>query len=66
MQMKERQHLEISILSSGKRQRPEGKLGAERKLHVKIPRCDGLPGWILSDSPFLVRLCQHLVVRYLD
>jgi hypothetical protein len=60
------QHLEVSVLSSGKRQRPEGKLGAERELHVKTPKCHGLSGRILSASPFLTRLCQRLVIRYLD
>jgi hypothetical protein len=29
------QHLEVSVLSSDERQRPEGKLGAARKLHVE-------------------------------
>jgi hypothetical protein len=33
------QHLEVSILPSSKRQRPEGKLGAERELHVESPWC---------------------------
>jgi hypothetical protein len=32
------QHLEISVLPNGKRQRSEGKMGVERKLHVKSPR----------------------------
>ncbi len=45
------QHVEVSVLSSGKRQRPEGKLGAERELHIKIPKCNGLPGRILTASP---------------
>jgi hypothetical protein len=60
------QHLEVSVLSGGKRQRPEGKPGAERELHVKTPRCHGLPGWILSVSPYLARLCRRYVIRYLD
>jgi hypothetical protein len=45
------QHLEVFILPNGKRQRPEGKLGAERELHVKSPRCHGLFGQILSAPP---------------
>jgi hypothetical protein len=60
------QHLEVSVLSSGKHQRPEGKLGVKREIHVEIPRCHGLPGRILNASPFLARICQCLVVRYLD
>jgi hypothetical protein len=60
------QHLEVSILSGGKRQRPEYKLGVEMELHVESPRCHGLPGRILSVSPFLARLCRRLVVRYMD
>jgi hypothetical protein len=60
------QHLEVFVLPNGKRQRPEGKLGAEWELHVKSPMCHGLPGWILSASPFLARLCRRLVVRYLE
>jgi hypothetical protein len=60
------QHLEVFVLSGGKRQRPEGKLGAERELHVETARCHGLPGRILTASPFLARLCRRLVVRYLD
>jgi hypothetical protein len=76
MQMKEQeqdalalalgQHLEVSILSTGERQRPEGKLGAQRELHIETPRCYGLSRRILSTSPFLARLCQCLIVRYLD
>jgi hypothetical protein len=50
------QHLEVSVLPHGKRQRPEGKLGVERELHIESPRCHGLPGWILSASPYLARL----------
>jgi hypothetical protein len=60
------QHLEVSVLSSDEHQQPKGKLGAERKLHVKTPRCHGLSGRILSASPFLARLCRRRVVRYLD
>jgi hypothetical protein len=32
------QHLEISVLPNGKYQRPEGKLSAERELHVESSR----------------------------
>jgi hypothetical protein len=53
------QHLEVSVLNSGECQRPEGKLGAKRELHVKTPMCHGLPGQILSTSPYLV-------IRYLN
>jgi hypothetical protein len=60
------QHLLVFVLSSDERQRPEGKLGAERKLHIETPRCHGLPGWILSASPYLARLCRRRVVGYLD
>jgi hypothetical protein len=60
------QHLEISVLPNGKRQRSEGKLGAERELHVESSRCHSLPGRILSASPFLTRLCRCRVVRYLE
>jgi hypothetical protein len=60
------QHLEVSVLSSGERQRPEGKLGAKGELHVETSRCHGLSGWILSNFPFLARLCRRRVVRYLD
>jgi hypothetical protein len=60
------QHLEVSVAPNGKRQGPEGKLGAERELHVKIPKCHGLFGRILSASPFLTRLCRRHVVRYLE
>jgi hypothetical protein len=60
------QHLEISVLSSDERQRPEDKLGAERKFHVETPRCHGLLGLILSASPYLARLCRRRVLRYLD
>jgi hypothetical protein len=60
------QHLEVSVLSSDERQRPEGKLGAARKLHIKTLRCHGLPRRILSASPFLARLCRRRVIRYLD
>jgi hypothetical protein len=60
------QHLEVSVLSSDERQRPEGKLGATRKLHVETPRCHGLPGRILSASPYLACLCRCHVIRYLD
>jgi hypothetical protein len=58
------QHLEVSVLPSGKRQRSEGKLGAERELHVESSRCHGLLGWILSSSPYLARLYRRRVVRY--
>jgi hypothetical protein len=51
------QHLKISVLPNGKRQRPEGKPGAEQELYVESPRCHGLSGRILSASPFLTRLC---------
>jgi hypothetical protein len=61
-----RQHLEVFVLSSDERQRPEGKLGAMRKLHVETPRCHGLSERILSVSPFLARLYRCLVVRYLN
>jgi hypothetical protein len=57
------QHLEVSVLLNGKRQRPKGKLGAERELHVKSSRCHGLPGRILSASPYLARLCRRRVIR---
>jgi hypothetical protein len=57
------QHLEVSILSSDERQRPKGKLGAARKLHVETPRYHDLPGWILNASPYLARLYRRLVVR---
>jgi hypothetical protein len=60
------QHLEVSVLFSDKRQRPERKLGVARKLHVETPRCHGLPGRILSASHYLARLYQCRVVRYLD
>jgi hypothetical protein len=50
------QHLEVSFLPHGKRKRPEGKLDVEMELHVKRPRCHGLPGQILRDLPFLARL----------
>jgi hypothetical protein len=60
------QHLDISVLPNSKRQRPEGKLGAERELHVESLRCHGLLGRILSASPFLARLCRRRVVRYLE
>jgi hypothetical protein len=60
------QHLEVSVLSSGKRLRPEGKLGAERELHVETPRCHGLSGRILSACPYLARLCRRRVIKYLD
>jgi hypothetical protein len=60
------QHLEVSLLSSDKRQRSEGKLGAERELHVEILRYHGLRGQILSAPPFLARLCRRHVVRYLN
>jgi hypothetical protein len=61
-----RQHLEVFVLSSGKRQRPEGKLGVEREIHAKIPRCHGLSGRMLSISTFLARLYRRLVIRYLE
>jgi hypothetical protein len=60
------QHLEISVLSSGERQRPKGKLGVERELHVKTPSCHGFSGRILSAPRYLACLCQRLVVIYLD
>jgi hypothetical protein len=60
------QHLEVFVLSSDERQRPEGKLGAERKLHVETSRCHGLSGRILSVFPFLARLCLRCVIRYLN
>jgi hypothetical protein len=60
------QHIEVSVLPNGKHQRPEGKLGAERELHVECSRCHGLPGRILSASPYLTRLYQCRVVRYLE
>jgi hypothetical protein len=60
------QHLEVSVLPNGKRQRPEGKLGAERELHVKNLRCHDLPGRILSTFPYLARICRHRVIRYLE
>jgi hypothetical protein len=60
------QNLEVTVLSSGKCQRPEGKLGAERELYIEIPRCYGLLGRILSAFPFLARLCRCCIVRYLD
>jgi hypothetical protein len=60
------QHLEVSVLSSDERQRPKGKLGVEKKIHAETPRCYGLPGRILSDSPYLARLCRRRVVIYLD
>jgi hypothetical protein len=54
------QHLEVSVLPHGKHQRPEGKLGAERELHVEYPRCYGLPSRILSTLSFLTRLCRRV------
>jgi hypothetical protein len=49
-------HLEVSALPRGKHQRPEGKLGVERELHVESPRCHGLFRQILSALPYMVRL----------
>jgi hypothetical protein len=60
------QHLEVSVLSGDERQQPEGKLGAERKLHIKTPWCHGLSRWILSAFPFLAHLYRCHIVRYLD
>jgi hypothetical protein len=60
------QHLEVSVLSSDEHQRPEGKLGAVRKLHVETPKFHGISEQILSISPFLAHLYRRLVVGYLD
>jgi hypothetical protein len=60
------QHPEVSVLSSDERQRPEGKLGVERKLHVETLRCHGPPERILGSSSFLARLCRRRIVRYLN
>jgi hypothetical protein len=59
-------HLEVSVLPNGKRQRPEGKLGAERELHAESIRCHGLSGWILSAFPYLMRPRRRCVIRYLE
>jgi hypothetical protein len=59
------QHLEVSVLSSVEHQRPEGKLSAERELHVKTTRCHGLSGRILSACPYLAHICRRLIVSYL-
>jgi hypothetical protein len=59
------QHLQISVFPDGKGQWTEGKLSAARKLDVKQPWCHGLPGRILSASPFLACLWRCHVVRYL-
>jgi hypothetical protein len=60
------QHLEISALPNGKRQRLEGKLGAEKELHVESPKCHGLPRQILSADSYLARFCRRHVIRYLE
>jgi hypothetical protein len=60
------QHLDVSVLPNGKCQRLEGKLDAERKLHVKSSMCHGLLRRILIAFPYLTRLCRCRVVRYLE
>jgi hypothetical protein len=47
----------VSVLPNDKHQRPKGKLGVERELHIESPRCHGLSRRILSASPFLMCLC---------
>jgi hypothetical protein len=54
------QHLEVSVLPHGKRQRPKGKLGAEKELYVECIRCRGFPGWQTFDAT-LSMLCREIL-----